>query len=141
MAIVHTVHYLGESYWYISVEHLVPEAHDRTRSITRFFAFPHERQAGFWRKLARTLARPWITLGLWYYARKIHLEDNEACEKLQTATGLVNGMPVLATQETRIGWFEEEYARFVEGAFGPDESHIRVNGTPEARQDAILSKS
>jgi phenylpropionate dioxygenase-like ring-hydroxylating dioxygenase large terminal subunit len=115
VAIVHTVHYLGESYWYLSVEALVPEAHDRTKSVTRFFVLPFEKPAGAWRRLARALARPWITLGLWYYARKIHLEDNEACEKLQTAAGLVNGPPTLAMQEARVGWFEEEYARFMAG--------------------------
>lgn len=113
VAFIRATAYLGETYWYVLVQQLVPEAHNRTRSVTRFMPVPFKGDAPAWRKIARRHALPWIGAGFHYYARKIHLEDNEACEELQKAVGLVDGEPHLAAQEQRVRWFEEEYARFV----------------------------
>lgn len=115
VAVIRAVDYLGETYWFLLVQNLIPEAHDRTRSLTQFFPLPFREKGPGWRQLARRLAMPWIALGFDYYTRKVHIEDNEACESLQSATGLINGPPVLAAHEERVKWFEEEYARILGG--------------------------
>ncbi len=112
VAFIRATTYLGETYWFALVQQLVPEAHDRTRSVTRFIPVPFKGDAPAWRRIARRHALPWISAGFGFYARKIHLEDNEACEELQKAVGLVDSDPHLAAQELRVRWFEEEYARF-----------------------------
>lgn len=114
VAFIRATTYLGETYWFVLVQQLVPEACDRTRSVTRFIPVPFRGEAPAWRKMARRHALPWISAGFGFYARKIHLEDNGACEALQKAVGLVDGEPHLAAQELRIRWFEEEYARFTQ---------------------------
>jgi phenylpropionate dioxygenase-like ring-hydroxylating dioxygenase large terminal subunit len=117
VAQIRATNYLGESYWFVLVQHLIAEAHDRTRSISRFALLPFPAGAPTWRQWARRHALPWIKLGFKYYARKVHIEDNEACETLQEATSLVNGPPILAAQEERVRWFEEEYARHTATVF------------------------
>lgn len=114
--IVKATTYLGEPYWYLLVQRLIPEEKDRTRSITRFFPLPFAAPARPWRSLACRLARPWINLGFLYYSRKVHLEDNVTCEMHQTATGAIDRARFLARQEVRVGWFEEEYARYAQEA-------------------------
>lgn len=115
VAHIHAMNYLGEPYWFLLVQHLTPLAHDRTRSVSRIFALPFEKQAGAIRRLARFGAMPWIAQGFRYYARKVHLEDNEACEKLQRVARQAGGAPVLAAQERRVGWMEAQYARTLTG--------------------------
>jgi len=112
VAFIRATNYLGETYWYSLVQQLIPLAHDRTRSVTRFVLHPFREEAPAWRRLARRHALPWISGGFWFYARKIHREDNETCENLQKTVAQVKSEPILAAQEQRIRWFEEEYARY-----------------------------
>lgn len=116
---VKAVNYLGEAYWFVLVQHLIPLAHDRTRSVTRLFPFPQTAPAGFLRREARKHAKFWFRLVFAHYTRKVHREDNEACEKLQSVIQQADGEPRLAFHETRIGWFEEEYTRFVGNPAAP----------------------
>ena len=116
---VRAVDYLGDDYWFVLIQHLTPLAHDKTRSVTRIFPFRHEKPAGFLRKEARKHATFWLRLLFARYARMVHKEDNEACEKLQSVIQQADGDPRLAFHETRIAWFEEEYTRFVGNPAAP----------------------
>lgn len=115
VSFAHTLDYLGDRYWYVLVQQLIPEAHDRTRSISRYFRVPHPETTQGWRKAARALA--WISVDriFSFFARRVHMEDNEACEKLQKAASLTDPPPRLALHETRINWFEEAYADALNG--------------------------
>jgi hypothetical protein len=50
-----------------------------------------------------------------WYVHRIHRQDFEVCEGLQGAVHQASGQPMLSLHETRVGWFEEEYARYVRG--------------------------
>ena len=115
VSFAHTANYLGDRYWYMLVQQLVPEGHDRTRSISLYFRVPHPETTQGWRKAARALA--WISVDrvFRFFARRVHTEDHVACEKLQTAASLSDPPPRLALHETRIGWFEEAYADAING--------------------------
>ena len=44
---------------------------------------------------------------------RIHRQDFEVCEGQQSVVHQAPGQPMLSLHEARVGWFEEEYARFV----------------------------
>ena len=48
-----------------------------------------------------------------FYQDRTAREDHEVCERLQRVAGQIEGWPILGSQETRIGWFEEAYAKAV----------------------------
>jgi phenylpropionate dioxygenase-like ring-hydroxylating dioxygenase large terminal subunit len=114
VSVVWAVNYLGDRYWFLALQHLTPEAHDRTRSLSRFFAFSHE-PAGVSRNLVRRLAWPTIKTGFRLYARRVHVEDNEACEKLQKVARPGDPPPFIAKQEQRVAWFSDSYRRVLSG--------------------------
>jgi phenylpropionate dioxygenase-like ring-hydroxylating dioxygenase large terminal subunit len=109
------IDYLGEGYWFLVVQTLTPRAHDRTFSRSYFVPLAPFSPAPPWRSFLRWLA--WFTIapGFRYFARKVHREDNEACENLQRAAIKNAPPPRLARQEERVGWFNEAYARVVRG--------------------------
>jgi phenylpropionate dioxygenase-like ring-hydroxylating dioxygenase large terminal subunit len=114
VAMIRAVNYLGDRYWFLLVQQLVPEAYDRTRSVTRFTLLPFAKPAGVLHRQARTIAKPWVTLGFAHYARKTHREDNQVVEQLQRSASLFEADPVRALQEQRVSWFEEEYQSIIE---------------------------
>jgi phenylpropionate dioxygenase-like ring-hydroxylating dioxygenase large terminal subunit len=116
ISFVHTQRYLGDGYWYLLVQHLRPEAHDRTRSVSYFFPVQHPATEQAWRKIARTLAWPTFNAIFRFFARRVHMEDNVACENLQKIAGFDDPPPRLALHEQRIGWFEEAYAEAISRA-------------------------
>lgn len=118
VAVARAIDYLGDSYWYLVVQHLVPEAHDRTRSTFRIFPLPFARPAPPLRRLIRAWTQPFMVRSFTYFARRVQKEDSEACEKLQTVVGQAGGEQTLALQEARIGWFEQDYARVIAGTLG-----------------------
>jgi phenylpropionate dioxygenase-like ring-hydroxylating dioxygenase large terminal subunit len=103
-----------QDYWFLMVQNVVPEAHDRTRSLSRYVQLPYAAgHVGPLRRLVRFFARPLVDMVYRWYARRIHQQDFEICEGLQSALHAASGQPMLSLHETRVGWFEEEYARYV----------------------------
>ncbi len=111
VAVARAIDYLGDGYWYLVVQHLVPEAHNRTRSTFRITPLPFARAATPLRGLTRSMTQPFMVRSFTYFARRVQREDAMACEALQTVIGQADGPQKLALQESRIRWFEEEYAR------------------------------
>ena len=112
---VRALRFNGESYWFLVLQHLVPEAHDRTRSISRFFPLRQAETDSLPRKLIRKALWPGTSFGFRYYARRVHMEDNAVCETLQAAARPDTPPPRLARQEERIGWFSDSYVRIMAG--------------------------
>jgi phenylpropionate dioxygenase-like ring-hydroxylating dioxygenase large terminal subunit len=111
----HTLKHLGDDYWYVILLQIIPEAHNRTRTVSRLFPIPHPPTTQAWRRFARWLAWPTVNAIFRFFTRKVHLEDNQACEKLQEAARLDDPAPLYALHETRVAWFEEVYARILLG--------------------------
>lgn len=97
--------------WHLIVQHLLPQAPDRTLSRAWSFAVPcaPEDRTPF-HALVRRAAEPVVGLVVPRYMRKIFREDNVVCEAVQQVAPQIRGMPILARHETRIRWFEEAYA-------------------------------
>lgn len=104
---------LGDEYRYLLVEHMIPEAHDRTLMRTDFFFLPFARPAGFFRRWLRWQVRLVMDRIMVRNTLKIHQEDNVVCENIQRVAHQIQGDMVVSNQETRISWFEEAYAKFV----------------------------
>jgi phenylpropionate dioxygenase-like ring-hydroxylating dioxygenase large terminal subunit len=96
---------LGKTVSVIIVQHLEPLAHNLTRSRMRFFAM------GDLDDLKARTILPFVSAGAWLTARRIHDEDNACCEQLQDVAEGVDTPPLISAQETRISWFDEDYAR------------------------------
>lgn len=114
-SMVRALHFNGDSYWFLVLQHLIPEAHDRTRSISHFFPLRQAETDSLPRQLIRKAFWPGTSLGFRYYARRVHMEDNAACETLQASARQDAPPPRLARQEERIGWFSESYADALNG--------------------------
>lgn len=115
ISFAHALNYLGEPYWYVIVQTIVPEAHDRSRTLLRYFAVPHPPTSSRLRRFLRWLAWPSVNLAFRFVARRVHLEDNEACAALQRVARADDPAPRLARHEQRVGWFEEICARVLKG--------------------------
>jgi phenylpropionate dioxygenase-like ring-hydroxylating dioxygenase large terminal subunit len=103
-----------QDYWFLMVQNVVPEAHDRTRSLTRYVQLSYAAgPMGPLRRLVRFFARPVVDIVFRWYVRRVLQQDFEVCEGLQSVVHQASGQPMLSLHETRVGWFEEEYARFV----------------------------
>jgi hypothetical protein len=48
-----------------------------------------------------------------YFIRKVHAEDNEVVERMQTVASQLGGWPNVGYAEERIKWFEEAYAKAI----------------------------
>lgn len=108
---VHAIDFAGDAHWYILVQNFVPVAAGETKATMRFFRMPFHDQPSARRKLIRAISWPTMTAAVWLTIRKIVGEDNIACEKLQSLAGQVDRDQLLARQEARIAWFDEEYRR------------------------------
>lgn len=98
---------LGKRYDFMVVLHIEPLAHDRTRLVKRFFSL-----GGAGSYLHRALA-PFVNTATWLIARRIQGEDNACVERLQTTAAGIDAPPLISAQETRIAWFDEDYARLI----------------------------
>ncbi|MCU0820359.1 MAG: Rieske 2Fe-2S domain-containing protein [Beijerinckiaceae bacterium] len=114
-AIVKIADAFGDTYWALTVQRLVPEAHDRTRSISTFFPLAPKPEGKSHKALQRKLTWPGMMAGFKYYGAKVHEEDNEACEKLQASARLDDPAPYFAKHEERISWFDETYRAILSG--------------------------
>src|SRR5262249_51263787 len=113
-------HVLGSRRWYVLLQQHVPLAHDRT--LMRGWCFqspfpPEDHNA--WDRLLRMLYRPGETLAVRYYWSATMAEDHGACERMQAAASQMQGSPMLGTQERRIAWFEEAYAKAMAAGAAP----------------------
>lgn len=106
--------WFGQDYWFLMVQNLVPEAHDRTRSLSRYVQLSYAAgPVGPLRRLVRFFARPLVDIVFRWYVRRIHQQDFEVCVGLQSVVHQASGQPLLSLHEARVGWFEEEYERYV----------------------------
>ncbi len=128
VALIKALDYAGDTYWFVLIQHLEPLAPGRTRTTTRFAPLPFGRPAGPVRKAFRAFTMPWMRLGVRIQSTRIHAEDHRACEQLQLRASQADAMPILSRQETRVGWFEESYARILDGHFEPDGVIESVSG-------------
>jgi phenylpropionate dioxygenase-like ring-hydroxylating dioxygenase large terminal subunit len=115
VAVVKAADFGGEPYWFLTVQRLVPEAYNRTRSISTFFPLSPLPEARGSDALRRRLVWPGMTAGFRYFAVRVHDEDNAACEALQAHARLDDPAPYFAKQEERIDWFDEAYRRIMAG--------------------------
>lgn len=125
VSMVRALRFNGDSYWFLVLQHLIPEAHDRTRSVSRFFPLRQPETDSLPRRLIRKAFWPGTSLGFRFYARRVHMEDNAVCETLQASARPDDPPPRLARQEERIGWFSESYRRVMAGetpAATPDQA-------------------
>jgi hypothetical protein len=76
-------------------------------------------ESGFFKNVARQIARPFLPWIVPVYMRKIVREDNEICERIQTVAHQIDRFPRLAAHEERIAWFEESYTAALEPAISP----------------------
>lgn len=113
---------LGDQYWYVLVQRLVPKSHGRTRSITRFAPLPFSRPADTMRTIARATIAPYVRLGVALQTRRIHGEDNAVVENLQKQVAIADGTPRYAAHEQRIVWFEEAYSQVLSSASVRDDT-------------------
>lgn len=115
VSVAKALDYLGESYWMLVFQTLTPQAQDRTASRSFFVPLAPTSPAPAWRRAARWLA--WLSIAplFRHYARKVHREDNAACESLQRAATKNAPPPRLARQEERVGWLMQACARVMRG--------------------------
>ncbi len=119
VALIRALDYAGDTYWFVLVQHLEPLSPGRTRSTTRFSPLPFRKPAGPIRTAIRTMMMPGTRFGLRLHSARIHQEDNAACENLQRTAGQADANPILSRQETRVGWFQQDYARLMSGDLEP----------------------
>lgn len=119
VALILAMDYVGDQYWFVLIQQIEPLGPGKSRTSTRYYPLPFARPAGLLRRAFRAWTMPWMRLGVRVQSAKIHNEDHVACANLQKIAGRADGDPVLARQETRVGWFEEEYARIMAGQLEP----------------------
>lgn len=104
---------LGDDYWFVMMQQMIPEAHDHTVTRTFFSPLPFARPAGLFRKAIRWYMLIFVKFFFGRYVLQIHQEDNAVCENIQRVSHQIGGDMMLSKKEERIGWFEETYAKFV----------------------------
>ena len=119
VALVKAMDYFGDSYWFVLTQHLEPLSPGRTRTTTCFSPMPFRKPAGPIRAAFRAMTMPWTRLGVRLQSARIHDEDNAACENLQRIAWPGDANPILARQETRVGWFQQDHERLVSGNLEP----------------------
>jgi phenylpropionate dioxygenase-like ring-hydroxylating dioxygenase large terminal subunit len=98
-------------FWYVLVLSYTPLAHDRSAVRAWYFPSPFEPRTGVLRDAVRALTRPFLNRIIARYVRRVLAEDHAVCEAMQPHAAQVDRPPLLGRQETRVGWFEEAYAR------------------------------
>jgi phenylpropionate dioxygenase-like ring-hydroxylating dioxygenase large terminal subunit len=105
-------------YWYCQVQHFVPLARDRTIQKGWFFRTKFlENEERTLDRLMRPFSEPIRARIVRYYIERTGDEDHRACERWQAIAHQINRWPILGTQETRVGWFEEAYAHALGQSF------------------------
>jgi phenylpropionate dioxygenase-like ring-hydroxylating dioxygenase large terminal subunit len=101
-------------YWYCYVQQFVPDAAEQSTQLGWFFrtGLPADGEGAIGR-LTRPLTEITRARIVRYYINKIGNEDHRVCERLQSVAHQIDAWPRLGTQERRIEWFEESYARAV----------------------------
>lgn len=117
ISFVKALDYLGEGYWYVIVQDVRADAPDRSRTRLRFFRLPHAPATSTLRRFLRWLAWPTVNVLFRFFARRVHAEDNLACESLQRVLAADDPAPRLARHEERIGWFEQSWGALRRGHF------------------------
>ena len=104
----------NEPHWYFNIQQFVPVAPGKCEHRGWFHRaefLPVEGSA------LEKLAQPWVervrARAVRFYQDRTAREDHEVCERLQRVARQIEGWPILGSQETRIGWFEEAYAKAV----------------------------
>lgn len=128
VALIHAIRYGGDDYWFVLVQQIQPLAPGKSLTSTRYFPMPFRRPAGPIRRAFRAWNMPWMRLGVRFQASRIHNEDHVACENQQRVAARADGLPILSRQETRVGWFEDDYARIMAGQLEPDGRISTVSG-------------
>lgn len=111
--VIRATRILGDDYWYVMTEQMIPHTHDRTTLRTHFFPLPFPRPAGLFRRIVRWFFQPIVNIVFAHFTRKVHREDNAVCENAQHVAHQIQGEMLLSNQEERIAWFEESYGRYV----------------------------
>lgn len=127
VALIRAIRYGGDEYWFVLVQQIQPTAPGKSHEHP-VFSDAVRRPAGPIRRAFRAWNMPWMRLGLRVQATRIHNEDHVACENQQRVAARADGLPILSRQETRVGWFEEEYARIMAGHLEPDGRIMTVSG-------------
>ena len=96
-------------FWYILVMQCQPLAADR--SLQRAWIYPAPFAARHTRFDAATArwSEPVRRRFVRHYSRKVMMEDNRVCERLQENAGRGDGQPFLGKLEERVGWFGEAW--------------------------------
>ena len=104
---------------YIFVSHLTPLAPDRTRLTSRIYPLDRPLSVrGKWIRRFAPLAwaAGWVVRRI---SRRVLMEDIVAAGRLQETAAQMDVFPMLGAYEERLGWFEENYRRVMEGAEAP----------------------
>lgn len=103
-------------YWYCLVQQFVPQAPAHSMQQGWFFRtnFLMDEERPFDR-LIRPLSELVRARIVRYYIEQTGDEDHRACERWQTVAHQIKSWPMLGAQETRVGWFEESYAKALNG--------------------------
>jgi phenylpropionate dioxygenase-like ring-hydroxylating dioxygenase large terminal subunit len=97
--------------WYVLVMQYLATEIGRTTVRSWYFPADFATKSSAIRHLSdRTLDIP-RAAAMRYGIRKIVGEDNAICERLQLVAHQASSLPLLATEEERIAWFDEAYAR------------------------------
>lgn len=110
MILTESTSVLGHRFHHVLFQHFRPQSIGKTISTTRWKPLTPGAQRGQAPGLFRRVAEPFVSIGVRFGARKIHREDNQICEELQTNIEWKNGPGILSRQEQRIAWFEDTYA-------------------------------
>ncbi|MQT15370.1 aromatic ring-hydroxylating oxygenase subunit alpha [Segnochrobactrum spirostomi] len=113
----------GSTHWYASAIRYRAVARDRTLVESRLYPTTFETpQRGVSRTLRPVIDRIMPSI-VAIVARRIMREDNAICAGLQSTAHQIDGDQMLGRFERRIGWFEEAYARALEGGPGASDNH------------------
>ena len=99
-------------HWYFNVQQFVPvsPASCEHRGWFRRAEFIQDERGGI-EPFLQPVIEPWRARAVRFYQDRTAREDHDACERLQSVAHQIEGEPILGSQETRIGWFEEAYAK------------------------------
>ncbi|MEA2984621.1 MAG: hypothetical protein QOD94_875, partial [Alphaproteobacteria bacterium] len=83
------------------------------RSFMRswYYRAPFERDQGMLGRWFDAATEPGRARVVEYFIRKVHSEDNNVVERLQSFASQQAGWPRVGYAEERIKWFEEAYAK------------------------------
>jgi phenylpropionate dioxygenase-like ring-hydroxylating dioxygenase large terminal subunit len=100
-------------YWYVNVQQYVPVAHDRSLLRSWYYRAPFDTGQNALMRVYDKISEPSRKYFVEYFIRKVHAEDNEVVERMQTVASQLGGWPNVGYAEERIKWFEEAYAKAI----------------------------